>query len=167
MAISVDDIKALRERTGAGVMHSKRALEEADGDLKKAAEILGEQGMASAAKKSGRATNEGLVEAYIHSGGRVGAIVEVNCETDFVARTPEFKALAHDVAMQVAAMSPRYLDGEELPEDERADAEDQTLLRQAFIRDPSRTIQDLVQETAAKLGENVRISRFDRFALGE
>ncbi len=167
MAVSVDDIKALRERTGAGVMHSKRALEEAGGDLEKAAEILREQGMASAAKKSGRATNEGLVEAYIHSGGRVGAIVEVNCETDFVARTPEFKALAHDVAMQVAAMSPRYLDGEELPEDERADAEDETLLRQAFIRDQSRTIQDLVQEAAAKLGENVRISRFDRFALGE
>ena len=167
MVVSVDDIKALREQTGAGVMHSKRALEEAGGNLEKAAEILREQGVASAAKKSGRATNEGLVEAYIHSGGRVGAIVEVNCETDFVARTPDFKALAHDVAMQVAAMSPRYLDGEELPEDERADAEDETLLRQAFIRDPSRTIQDLVQEAAAKLGENVRISRFDRFALGE
>ncbi len=167
MVVSVDDIKALREQTGAGVMHSKRALEEAGGNLEKAAEILREQGMASAAKKSGRATNEGLVEAYIHSGGRVGAIVEVNCETDFVARTPEFKALAHDVAMQVAAMSPRYLDGEELPEDERADAEDETLLRQAFIRDPSRTIQDLVQEASAKLGENVLISRFDRFALGE
>lgn len=167
MAVTVDDIKALRQITGAGVMDSKRALEEASGDIEKAEEILRQQGIASAAKKANRATNQGLIESYIHSGGRIGAIVEVNCETDFVARTEEFKDLAHSLAMQVAAMSPSYVDESNAPEDETVDAAQDCLLQQPFIRDPARTVQDLVNETVGKLGENVRVRRFTRFSLGE
>ncbi len=167
MAITVDDIKALRQITGAGVMDSKRALEEASGDIKKAEELLREQGIASAAKKANRATNQGIVESYIHSGGRIGAIVEVNCETDFVARTDEFKDLAHNLAMQIAAMSPSYVDESAVPEDETVEAAQDCLLQQPFIRDPAKTVQDLVNETVGKLGENVRVRRFTRFSLGE
>ena len=167
MAVTVDDIKALRQITGAGVMDSKRALEEASGDIKKAEEILRQQGIASAAKKANRATNQGLIESYIHSGGRIGAIVEVNCETDFVARTEEFKDLAHNLAMQVAAMSPSYVDESSAPEDETVDAAQDCLLQQPFIRDPAKTVQELVNETVGKLGENVRVRRFTRFSLGE
>lgn len=167
MAVTVDDIKALRQITGAGVMDSKRALEEASGDIEKAEEILRQQGIASAAKKANRATNQGLIESYIHSGGRMGAIVEVNCETDFVARTDEFKDLAHNLAMQVAAMSPSYVDESTAPEDETVDAAQDCLLQQPFIRDPAKTVQDLVNETVGKLGENVRVRRFTRFSLGE
>ncbi len=167
MAVTVDDIKALRQITGAGVMDSKRALEEASGDIKKAEELLRQQGIASAAKKANRATNQGLVESYIHSGGRIGAIVEVNCETDFVARTDEFKELAHNLAMQVAAMSPSFVDESAVPEDEAVDAAQDCLLQQPFIRDPGKTVQELVNETVGKLGENVRVRRFTRFSLGE
>ncbi len=167
MAVTVDEIKALRQITGAGVMDSKRALEEAGGDIKKAEEILRQQGIASAAKKANRETNQGLVESYIHSGGRIGAIVEVNCETDFVARTDDFKALAHSLAMQIAAMSPSYVDESAVPEDETVDAAQDCLLQQPFIRDPAMTVQDLVNETVGKLGENVRVRRFTRFSLGE
>ena len=167
MVITVDAIKALRQITGAGVMDSKRALEETSGDIKKAEELLRQPGIASAAKKADRATNQGLIESYIHSGGRIGAIVEVNCETDFVARTEEFKDLAHNLAMQVAAMSPSYVDESAVPEDETADASQDCLLQQAFIRDPAKTVQDLVNETVGKLGENVRVRRFTRFSLGE
>ena len=110
MSDIVEAIKALREETGAGIMDCKRALEESKGDLDQAREILRRQGIASAAKRATRTTDEGLVDAYVHSGSRVGAIVELNCETDFVARTPDFRSLAHDIAMQVAAMSPRYID---------------------------------------------------------
>ena len=133
-------------------MDSKRALEETDGDVEAARKILREKGIASAAKKASRDTNEGLVEAYIHSGGRVGAIVELNCETDFVARTDDMKDLAHNVAMQVAAMSPRYVNEDDIPD---------------FIRDNEQTVQDVVNETIAKVGENVRVRRFSRFSLGE
>ena len=167
MAVTVDDIKALRQITGAGVMDSKRALEEASGDIGKAEEILRQQGIASAAKKANRETNQGLVESYIHSGGRIGAIVEVNCETDFVARTEEFKNLAHSLAMQIAAMSPSYVDESAVPEDETVDAAQDCLLQQPFIKDPAMTVQDLVNETVGKLGENVRVRRFTRFSLGE
>ena len=167
MAVTVDDIKALRQITGAGVMDSKRALEEASGDIKRAEDILKQQGIASAAKKANRATDQGLIESYIHSGGRIGAIVEVNCETDFVARTEDFKALAHNLAMQVAAMSPSYLDESAVPEDETVDPGQDCLLQQAFIRDPAKTVQDLVNETVGRLGENVRVRRFTRFSLGE
>ncbi len=167
MAVTVTEIKALRDITGAGIMDSKKALEEAGGDLKRAEEILRLQGIASAAKKANRATNQGLIESYVHSGGRIGAIVEVNCETDFVARTEEFKELAHNLAMQVAAMSPSYVDDADVPEGEEADAVQDCLLQQSFIRDPSKTVHDLVQETVGKLGENVRVRRFSRFSLGE
>ena len=167
MQISVDMIKALRQRTSAGVMDSKHALEEAGGDLDRAEEILREQGVASAAKKADRETSEGLVETYVHSGGRIGAMVEMNCETDFVARTPEFRELAHDVALQVAAMSPLFVDAEDIPEGEPVEPEQSCLLRQPFIKDTTRTVGDLVTETVGKLGENIRIRRFSRYSLGE
>ena len=167
MAVTVADIRALREITGAGVMDSKRALEKASGDLKKAEDILRQQGIASAAKKANRATNQGVIDSYIHSGGRIGAIVEVNCETDFVARTGDFRDLAHSLAMQVAAMSPKYVDESQIPDDDEADFAQDCLLQQPFIRDPSKTVQDLVNETVGKLGENVRVRRFTRFSLGE
>ncbi len=167
MDVSVEAIKELRERTGAGIMDCKRALQESKGDLARAEEILREQGIASAAKKASRATNQGVVESYIHSGGRIGAIVEVNCETDFVARTPDFKELAHDLAMQVAAMSPLYVDDSEIPDGDEVDPQQACIMQQPFIKDPSRTVQDLVNEAISKLGENVRVRRFARFSLGE
>ncbi len=164
--VSVDNIKALRERTSAGVMDCKRALNEANGDLDKAEVILAKLGVASAAKKAARATEEGLIEAYIHSGGRIGVIVEINCETDFVARTPDFKGLVHDIAMQIAAMDPIYVDSEDVPESEEAPQET-ILMQQPFIKDPTKSIRDLVNEAIGKLGENIRVRRFTRFALGE
>ena len=168
MEVTTAMIKDLRDKTGAGIMDCKRALEEAEGDLKGAEEVLRKQGVASVAKKAGRETRQGLVEAYIHTGGRVGALVEVNCETDFVARTLDIKDLAHDLAMQVAAMpSTSYVDRSEVDHDEPRALEEVCLLEQSYIRDPSRTVQDLVVEVAAKVGENVRIKRFARFALGE
>ena len=166
VSISTDDVKRLREETGAGVMDSKRALEEAGGDFNKAKELLREQGVAAAAKRAERSTGQGLVESYIHGGGRVGALVEVNCETDFVARTDTFKALARDVAMQVAAMNPLGLTEEDVPADAPGDRKAHALLEQPFIKDSSRTIRDLVQEAIAQTGENVRVSRFSRFELG-
>ena len=153
--------------TGAGIMDSKRALEEAGGDVEAAQKLLREKGIASAAKKASRDTNEGLVESYIHSGGRVGAMVELNCETDFVARTEDMKSLAHNVAMQVAAMSPKYVDEGEVPQDEDGSSQEVCLLSQPFIRDNEQTVQDVVNETIAKVGENVRVRRFSRFSLGE
>ncbi|MCH8186835.1 MAG: translation elongation factor Ts [Chloroflexi bacterium] len=167
MDVSVEAIKELREQTGAGIMDCKRALQESKGDLARAEEILRERGGASAAKKASRATNQGVVESYIHSGGRIGAIVEVNCETDFVARTPEFKELAHDLAMQVAAMSPLYVDDSEIPDGDEVDPQQACIMQQPFIKDPSQTVQDLVNEAISKLGENVRVRRFTRFSLGE
>lgn len=167
MPVTVEDIKALRDITGAGVMDSKKALEEAEGDLKRAEDILRQQGIASAAKKANRATNQGVIESYIHSGGRIGAMVEVNCETDFVARTDDFQALANNLAMQVAAMSPTYVDESDVPEDQEADSAQDCLMQQPFIREPSRTVQDMVNETVGKLGENIRVRRFKRFSLGE
>ena len=137
------------------------------GDLDRAEEILRKEGIASAAGKTARATNQGLIESYIHSGSRIGALVEVNCETDFVARTPDFKELAHDLAMQVAAMSPRYIDRSEIPEGDEDNPEEACLMHQPFIRDPSKSVQDLVAETVGRLGENVRVRRFSRFSLGE
>ena len=168
MEISTSDIKALRDETGAGIMDCKRALEQADGDLERALVFLREMGLNTALKKADRATNEGLVEAYIHTGGRVGSIVEVNCETDFVARTDDFKGLAHELAMQVAAMAPVYVDAEDIPEDaEGVDPEQSCLMQQPYIRDNSLTVRDLVNENVGKLGENLRVRRFSRFSLGE
>lgn len=167
MEVSVDAIKTLRERTSAGVMDCKRALLEADGDLDKAEEVLARLGIASAAKKASRTTNEGLIESYIHSGGRIGVIVEINCETDFVARTEDFKELAHDVAMQVAAMAPLYVDSEDIPDDAESGDQESVLMLQPFIKDPTKSIKDLVSESVGKLGENIRVRRFTRFSLGE
>ena len=166
--VTVDTIKALRGKTGAGVMDCKRALEEAQGDLEGAEVLLRDKGLADAVKRVDRETREGLVEAYIHAGGRLGALVEVDCETDFVARTAEMKELAHALAMQVAAMpSTSYVDRSEMPEDETRSPEEICLVDQSYIRDPSRTVADVIQEMAAKVGENVRVRRFARFALGE
>ncbi len=165
--ISTAQIKELRDQTGAGIMDAKRALEDADGDMKAAAKTLAEKGLASAAKRAGREVAEGVIEAYIHTGSRVGSLVELNCETDFVARTPEFKALARDLAMQVAAMSPRYVDRASIPEDAGEVSEDEILLDQMYIRDGSVKVSDLVSELVAKVGENVKIGRIERFALGE
>ena len=166
--VTVDTIKALRDKTGAGVMDCKRALDEAKGDLDGAEAILRDKGLADAAKRSDRETREGLVEAYIHAGGRLGALVEVGCETDFVARTGEMKDLAHSLAMQVAAMpSTSYVERSEMPDGESRPPEETCLVDQSYIRDPSRTVADVIQEAAAKVGENVRVRRFARFALGE
>jgi len=194
--ITAELVRTLRERTGAGMMDCKRALEETGGDLDRAQQILRERGLAAAQKKAGRQTAEGLVHAYIHHGGRVGVLVEVNCETDFVARTDDFRAFVHDVAMQVAATNPSYVRREDVPADvvarEREVYRKQALAEgkpeqvvdrivegrlekffeqvcleeQPFIKDGDRTIRELTQELIAKLGENIRIRRFVRFELG-
>ncbi len=184
-------IKELRARTGAGVMDCRTAVEQAGGDLEKAVELLRAKGLATALKKSSRTASEGLVEAYVHAGGRVGALVEVNCETDFVARTEEFKRLAHDVALQVTAAAPQYVSREAIPPDvvERQRQEfaqelvgkpaaavegrlekwftDIVLLEQPFIRDESKRVRDLLTEAIAKFGENILVRRFARFKLGD
>jgi elongation factor Ts len=167
LELTVTTIKELRERTGAGIMDCKRALEETAGDLSKAEELLAQQGIASAVKKAARSTEEGIVESYIHSGGRIGVLLEVNCETDFVARTDDFKELAHDIAMQVAAMSPSYVSSDDVPDGEDAESAETVLMQQPFIKDPSRSVQDMVNEGIGKLGENIRVRRFTRFSLGE
>lgn len=151
MAVDVNLIKQLREKTGAGVADIREALEESSNDLKKAEELLHQKGFEKAAKKSDRETNSGLIDSYIHQ-GRVGVLVELLCETDFVARTEEFKTLAHEIAMQVASMNPK-------------DA--LALSKQEYIRDPEKTIGDLVKEAIAKLGENIIVARFTRFELGQ
>ena len=166
MPVSAAQVKELRDKTGAGIMDSKRALEEADGDIAKAEALLNEKGLASAAKKAGRETSEGLVVSYIHTGGRVGALVELNCETDFVARTDDFEALGRNLAMQIAAMSPRYVDRESVPEDVEGVKDEELLVEQEYIRDSSMKIGEVVKETIGKLGENIRIRRFSRFELG-
>ena len=168
MHISTEAIKTLREKTGAGVIDCKNALSETDGDLEKANEILNQRGIAVAKKKADRVAEQGIIESYIHLGGKIGVMVEVNCETDFVAHTNEFKELAHDVAMQIAAMSPEYIHPDEIPavEAENSDKELSCLLLQPFIKDPSKTVQDVVTETIAKVGENIKVRRFARFELG-
>ncbi len=151
MTVDVALIKELREKTGAGIADCREALEEAGDDLKKAEVVLKQKGFEKAAKKGDRETNSGLVESYVHQ-GRVGAIVEVLCETDFVARTDEYKSLTHEIAMQIASMNPK-------------DAK--TLLAQEYIRDPQKTIEDLIKESIAKLGENITLGRFSRVELGK
>jgi elongation factor Ts len=158
--ISADLVKTLREKTGAGVMDCKRALVDADGDMERAAGILRDQGLASAEKRAGREASQGLIETYIHGGGRIGVIVEINCETDFVARTPDFRELAHDVAMQIAAMDPSSV------EDANGESDGVPLMKQPFIKDPSKTIADLVRDAAGKTRENIVVRRFTRYELG-
>ena len=194
--ISAESVKSLRELTGAGFMDCKRALEETAGDVDKAVVLLRERGLAAASKKAGREAREGLISSYIHTGGRVGVLIEVNCETDFVARTEEFQKLVKDLAVQVAGLSPLWVDEESIPADalERKKAElaaDSTaagkpaeirekivdgqlkkwfkevcLLDQPF-RDEERTVRELVTDRIATIGENIRVRRFVRYALGE
>jgi elongation factor Ts len=196
MEITAEMVKSLREVTGAGMMDCKKALQEAGGDVEQAKKILRARGAQVAERRAGREAKQGVVESYIHAGGRIGAMVEINCETDFVARTDEFKLLARDIAMQVAAMNPLVVAREEVPsqllEKEKDDyregakgegkadnviekmAEDRlekffqevVLLEQAYIKDPQRTIKDLIMDMTAKTGESVSIRRFQRFELG-
>ena len=195
MGVSVDDIKKLRELTGVGLTDAKKALVEADGDFDKALEEMRKKGLTKAEKKGDRETREGLIESYVHS-GRIGVIVEVNCETDFVARLPEFKEFAHQIAMQIAAMAPKYATAEDIPSDiyeakkqELLASEslqnkpenmreqivagqlkkhfaEQVLSEQAFVLDDSKTVGELIKEQVALRGENVRVSQFKRIELG-
>ena len=167
MKISLESIKDLREQSGAGVMQCRNALEKHEGNREKALEFLKEQGLLKAKEKAERTAAEGLIEAYIHTGGRVGAMIELNCETDFVARTDEFKQLAHNIAMQVAAMNPRFIAEEDVPEKAEIEPQVACLLRQPYIKDQELTIQDIITETIARVGENIKVSRFARFELGE
>jgi elongation factor Ts len=167
LKISADRVKELREQSGAGVMQCRKALMECQGDIERALEFLKEQGMLKAKEKEERATSQGLIEAYIHTGGRIGAMVEVNCETDFVARTDEFKELAHQLAMQVAAMQPQFISEEEYSSETELEPQTACLLLQPYIKDPERSVQDIITETIAKVGENIKVSRFARFELGD
>ncbi len=197
MTISAQMVKDLRDRTGAPMMDCKQALAETSGDLDKAIDFLRKKGMAAAEKKAGRATAEGLVGSYIHAGGKIGVLVEINCETDFVARTEDFQSLVRDVAMHVAAADPRFVRREEVTEDvldrEREIYRQQALdsgkpaeiidkivdgkmekfysesvlLEQAFVKDPDHSVQEKIAEVVGKLGENIQVSRFARFVLGE
>ena len=147
-------------------MDCRKAIVEAEGDLEKASQILKEQSLFIVQKKADRITREGLIEAYVHTGGRIGALVEVNCETDFVARNEAFRELAHNLAMQIAAQDPQFISEEEVPEDTDCEPEVSCLLLQPYIRDPSIKVRDIITETIAKFGENIRVSRFARFELG-
>jgi elongation factor Ts len=167
LEITVDQIKELRGESGAGIMECRNALKETNGDKAKALDILQKQGLVKAQKTAGRVAKQGLVISYVHGGGRIGALAEINCETDFVARTAEFQELAHNVAMQVAAMAPEYLSKNECPTGVEIDFQNACLLLQPYIKDPTKTIQDLVTELIAKTGENIVISRFARFELGK
>ncbi len=194
MAITVDMVKQLRERTGAGVLDCRNTLEEVEGDFDEAEKLLKKKGLAIAAKKAGREAKEGLVEAYVHGGGKLGVLLELNCETDFVARTDDFRELAHDLAMQVAATDPHYVDQKDVPaeviERERQRQREQIeghkpeevmerilegklkkyyeevcLLEQPFIKDEGVAVRDLIAGKIAKLGENIKVRRFARFQL--
>ena len=197
MTITASAVKELRERTGAGMMECKKALQETDGQMEKAIDLLRSRGAAKAAKRSGREAREGVVGSYIHMGGKVGVLIEVNCETDFVARNEEFQTLVHELAMHIAALGPLAVKAEEIPADviERERAvfvekvkndgkpeklwdkivdgmmkkfyQENTLMAQPWVRDPDKTIEQLVQEAAAKTGENIVVRRFVRFGLGE
>ncbi|HHY42292.1 MAG TPA: translation elongation factor Ts [Thermoanaerobacterales bacterium] len=195
--ISPEQVKELREKTGAGIMDCKKALVETNGDMEKAIIILREKGLAKAATKQSRAVSEGIIESYVHGNGRIGVLVEVNCETDFVARNEEFKSLAKDIAMQVAASNPKYLSRDDVPPEVlekekeilRAQAlnegkpekivdkivegriekfyEENCLLEQPFIKDPDKKVSELIMEKIAVIGENITVSRFVRFERGQ
>ena len=195
--VSAAQVRELRERTGAGMLDCKKALADAQGDMEKAIQLLREKGLATAQKKAGRVASQGLVGSYIHAGGKIGVLIEVNCETDFVARTTEFQELVRDLAMQVAAANPRWVRREEVPADviesERSIYRTQAassgkppqvvekivegklekffadtcLLEQPFIKDPDRTVGQLVTEAISRIGENIVVRRFARFQLGE
>lgn len=166
MKIPIEVVKELRSRTNAGIGECNKALLEANGDLEKALEILRQRGLAVAEKKKEKAVTEGIIEAYVHHNRRVGALVELNCETDFVARTIEFQTLAHDLAMQVAATSPSFISSEEMPPGTDADPQAVCLLDQPFIKDPTKPVREVIAQTIAKVGENIKVRRFARFELG-
>ena len=166
MEITTGMIKKLREQSGAGIMDCRSALVGCGGDIDKALAMLREKGLLKAQKKAERVTSQGLVEAYIHTAGRIGSMVEINCETDFVARTDEFKQLAHCLAMQVAALAPRYISAEEIKEGEALDPMEACLLSQPYIKDPTRTVKDIIVEVIARTGENIKVRRFIRYELG-
>ncbi len=166
MRISIEAVKELRNRTNAGIADCNKALLEADGDIEKAVGLLRQRGLAIAEKKKDAIVTEGIIESYIHHTKRVGALVELNCETDFVARTDEFKKLARDLAMQIVASSPQFIRREDMPPETEANPQEVCLLSQPFIKDPTRTVQDIITETIAKVGENIRLRRFARFELG-
>jgi len=166
MKISVEAVKELRNRTNAGVLECNKALLEASGDMEKAIAFLQQRGAAIAEKKKDVATTEGVIEAYIHYTKHIGALVELNCETDFVAHTAEFKELAHDLAMQIAATSPQFLTSEEMPPEAETDPQAACLLSQPFIKEPDKTVQEIIAEAIAKVGENIKVRRFARFELG-
>ncbi len=170
MAVTAETVKIVRQRTGAGILESKNALVESAGDIDKAIESLREQGIAKGVKLSGRRSanelNQGVVESYIHTGGRVGVLLELNCETDFVARTDDFKDLAHNLALQIAAMNPAYVGIDDLPENPTEQDMEASLWNQPFIRDGSVRVKDLVTESIGKLGENIKLTRFVRYELG-
>ena len=155
-------IKELRDNTGAGIMDAKKALEESNGDLEKASKVLAEKGLASAEKRIGRATENGVIESYIHTGGRIGSLVELSCETDFVARTEEFIKCAKEIAMQVAAMNPISIN----KEDNKQYEDEQILELQTYIRDSSKTVGEVVKELSARVGENIVIKKINRFEIG-
>jgi len=166
LKISIARIKELRDQTGAGIMECKNALLEAEGDKEKALLILEQRSLVQVRKKAKRSATQGIIEAYIHTGGRIGAMVEVNCETDFVANTDEFKELAHNLAMQIAAQDPKFVSSEEVPQGVDIEPETACLLLQPYIKNPNKTVQDIIAETIAKVGENIKVSRFARFELG-
>ena len=166
MKIPVEVVKELRNRTNAGIADCNKALLEVGGDIEKAIEFLKQRGAALAEKKKDVATTEGAIEAYIHHTKRIGALVELNCETDFVAHTDEFKELAHDLAMQIAATSPQFLTIEEMPPEAETDPQAACLLSQPFIKEPTKTVQEVIVETITKVGENIKVRRFARFELG-
>ena len=167
MKIPAERVKQLREKTGAGIMECRNALLETKENMEQALEFLKQRGAVKAEQKKKRVASEGLIEAYIHAGGHIGAMVEVNCETDFTARTNEFKELVHNLAMQVVAMSPQFVSPEEAHEETNIEAQTACLLLQPYIKNLNITVQDIISETIAKVGENIKVSRFARFELGE
>ncbi|MBI4267162.1 MAG: elongation factor Ts [Chloroflexi bacterium] len=166
MNVSVERIKELRGESGAGVMECRNALVESGGDIEKALDILKQRSLIKAEKTVTRVASQGVVEAYVHTGGRIGALIEVNCETDFVARTGEFKELVHNLAMQVAAMCPKYVSAEQVPAGSGEDPELVSLLLQPYIKDQSVKVKDVINQVIARTGEKIQVKRFARFELG-
>ena len=167
MAVDVQLVRNLRDQTGAGIMDCKDALENSGGDMEKAIQALREKGVASATKRVGKDTNEGIIETYLHTGGRVGAMVELGCETDFVARTEEFQKLAHDICMQIAAMGPVYINEDEIEDGDDRPPAQTALMLQPYIKNSSSSVGEMIKELASKVGENIRVVRFSRLAVGE
>ena len=166
LKIATARVKELRDQSGAGVMDCKNAFLEAGGDMEKALQILKQRGLFQAEKKGKRSASQGIIATYVHTGGCIGAMVEVNCETDFVARTDEFKELAHHLAMQVAAIPPQFISREEVPEGADIEPREACLLLQPYIKNPDKTVQDIITETIIKVGENIKVNRFARFEIG-